>query len=91
MGRRAGAHRSLSQTKWPAGSGPAGRGCVHSFSGPGRNSKCVLPLPPLLLSLVGAGLWASGEDASAGPGLQAGTAAEAMGHAPLSPLDTPTP
>lgn len=70
---------------------PAGRGCVHSFSGPGRNSKCVLPLPPLLLSLVGAGLWASGEDASAGPGLQAGTAAEAMGHAPLSPLDTPTP
>lgn len=46
VGKWAGAHSSLSQTKWPAGSRPAGSSCVDSFSGSGRNSECVLP-PPL--------------------------------------------
>lgn len=89
VGKWAGAHSSLSETKWPAGSRPAGRIYMDSFSGSGRHSECVLPL--LSRSPAGVGLWASGEDASGGPGLQAGTASEAMGHAPLSPLDTLTP
>lgn len=36
VGKWAGAHSSLGQRKWLAGSRPVGRNCVDDFSGPGK-------------------------------------------------------